>query len=95
MLKTIVNQGVKLGFKGLVDPKSLTIDVPPLMIGALIDTNAIGVVKAEIRGAKNLNSVTGGKSIFFLLKYIYKHVLKHFLCISNRCSRLVRYIFIE
>ncbi|GAA5809804.1 hypothetical protein MFLAVUS_003219 [Mucor flavus] len=59
MLKTIVNQGVKLGFKGLVDPKSLTIDVPPLMIGALIDTNAIGVVKAEIRGAKNLNSVTG------------------------------------
>ncbi|KAI9265675.1 hypothetical protein EDC94DRAFT_43204 [Helicostylum pulchrum] len=59
MLKTIVDQGVKLGFKGLVDPKSLTIEVPPIMIGALIDTNAIGVVKAEIRGAKNLNSVTG------------------------------------
>lgn len=94
MLKTIVNQGVKLGFKGLVDPKSLTIEVPPLMIGALIDTNAIGVVKAEIRGAKNLNSVTGGM-IIFLLKYIYAHVLKHFLCISNRCSRLVCYLFIK
>lgn len=71
MLKIAVDQGVKLGFKSLVDPNSITIDVPPIMIGVQIDTNAIGVVKAEIRGAKNLHSATGGKlSFFFILEDI-------------------------
>lgn len=71
MLKIAVDQGVKLGFKSLVDPNSITIDVPPIMIGVQIDTNAIGVVKAEIRGAKNLHSATGGKLSFFLFLKIY------------------------
>lgn len=47
----MVNEGVKLGFADLVDPKSLTIDVQALMGAFQQDTAAIGVVKVEVREA--------------------------------------------
>ncbi|RCH95171.1 hypothetical protein CU098_006546, partial [Rhizopus stolonifer] len=50
-IKTLVNEGVKLGFADLVDPKSMTIDVKALLGALAQDTNAIGVIVAEIRGA--------------------------------------------
>ncbi|KAI8391836.1 uncharacterized protein BYT42DRAFT_543323 [Radiomyces spectabilis] len=51
MIKAIVNEGVKLGFADLVDPKSMTIDIRTLIGAANQDTSAIGVVKVEIREA--------------------------------------------
>ncbi|KAG1048652.1 hypothetical protein G6F43_008976 [Rhizopus delemar] len=50
-IKALVNEGVKLGFADLVDPKSLTVDVRALVGAFAQDTNAIGVVKVEIREA--------------------------------------------
>ncbi|KAI9354705.1 hypothetical protein BD770DRAFT_412084 [Pilaira anomala] len=50
-IKTLVNEGVKLGFADLVDPKSMTIDIRALLGAFNEDTNAIGVVKVEVRGA--------------------------------------------
>ncbi|KAI8979253.1 hypothetical protein BDF20DRAFT_974130 [Mycotypha africana] len=50
-IKTLVNEGIKLGFADLVDPKSMTVDVRALMGAFNQDTNAIGVVKVEVRGA--------------------------------------------
>jgi Ca2+-dependent lipid-binding protein len=47
----LVNEGVKLGFADLVDPKSLTVDVRALVGAFAQDTNAIGVVKVEVREA--------------------------------------------
>lgn len=60
MLKTLVNQGVKLGFASLVEPNSITVDINPIMIGAMVDTNAIGVVKVEIRQTKTICSKSKG-----------------------------------
>ncbi|OAD77023.1 hypothetical protein PHYBLDRAFT_165522 [Phycomyces blakesleeanus NRRL 1555(-)] len=51
MLKTLVNEGVKLGFADLVDPKSMTLDIQALIGAATRDTTAIGVVKVDIRQA--------------------------------------------
>ncbi|KAG0793074.1 hypothetical protein G6F21_003887 [Rhizopus arrhizus] len=50
-IKTLVNEGIKLGFADLVDPKSMTIDVRALVGAFTQDTNAIGVVKVEVREA--------------------------------------------
>ncbi|KAJ2959007.1 hypothetical protein NQZ79_g5470 [Umbelopsis isabellina] len=61
LIKTLVNEGVKLGFAGLVDPKSMTIDVQALMGAAAHDTAAIGVVKVDfieaIRTAKSVQDM--------------------------------------
>ncbi|KAI9033622.1 hypothetical protein CLU79DRAFT_882763 [Phycomyces nitens] len=51
VLKTLVNEGVKLGFADLVDPKSMTLDIQSLIGAATSDTTAIGVVKVDIRQA--------------------------------------------
>ncbi|KAI7888712.1 uncharacterized protein EV154DRAFT_468602 [Mucor mucedo] len=59
MLKTLVNQGVKLGFASLVEPNSISVDIKPMMIGALIDTNAIGVVKLEVRQTRRKHAMGG------------------------------------
>ncbi|GAA5800941.1 hypothetical protein HPULCUR_006381 [Helicostylum pulchrum] len=56
-IKTLVNEGVKLGFADLVDPKSMTIDIKALMGAFNEDTNAIGVVKVEVRGATRDSSI--------------------------------------
>ncbi|KAL9556559.1 hypothetical protein MBANPS3_001819 [Mucor bainieri] len=56
-IKTLVNEGVKLGFADLVDPKSMTIDIKALMGAFAQDTNAIGVVKVEIREATRDSSI--------------------------------------
>lgn len=56
-IKTLVNEGVKLGFADLVDPKSMTIDIKALMGAFAQDTNAIGVVKVEVRGATRDGSI--------------------------------------
>ncbi|KAG2204704.1 hypothetical protein INT47_012000 [Mucor saturninus] len=56
-IKTLVNEGVKLGFADLVDPKSMTIDIKALMGAFDQDTNAIGVVKVEVRGATRDSSI--------------------------------------
>ncbi|CAO0791446.1 unnamed protein product [Mucor circinelloides] len=56
-IKTLVNEGVKLGFADLVDPKSMTIDIKALMGAFAQDTNAIGVVKVEIREAARDSSI--------------------------------------
>ncbi|CEP06852.1 hypothetical protein [Parasitella parasitica] len=56
-IKTLVNEGVKLGFADLVDPKSMTIDIKALMGAFAQDTNAIGVVKVEVRGAARDSSI--------------------------------------
>lgn len=60
MLKTLVNEGVKLGFKQLVDPESLTIDVAKIM-ATQSDTFAIGLIRAEIRQVKRLKATSKGK----------------------------------
>ncbi|KAF1797109.1 hypothetical protein FB192DRAFT_1335564 [Mucor lusitanicus] len=60
MLKTLVNEGVKLGFKQLVDPESLTIDVAKIM-ATQSDTFAIGLVRAEIRQVKRLKAKSKGE----------------------------------
>ncbi|KAI8136766.1 hypothetical protein BJV82DRAFT_526545 [Fennellomyces sp. T-0311] len=52
MMKTMVNEAVKLGFAGFVDPKSITVDVKDMMGAAAADTSSIGVVKVEVRSAK-------------------------------------------
>ncbi|KAI9283000.1 hypothetical protein BC943DRAFT_281072 [Umbelopsis sp. AD052] len=61
LIKTLVNEGVKLGFAGLVDPKSLTLDIQALMGAAAHDTSAIGVVKVDFieasRSAKSLQDM--------------------------------------
>lgn len=62
MLKTLVNQGVKLGFASLVEPNSISVDIKPIMIGALIDTNAIGVVKVKVRQTRRKNAMGKHKS---------------------------------
>ncbi|KAI7871162.1 hypothetical protein BDF14DRAFT_1878550 [Spinellus fusiger] len=51
LLKKLVNEGVKLGFVDLVDPKSMTVDVQSLIGVATQDTSAIGVIKVNIRQA--------------------------------------------
>ena len=51
-MQNLVNQAVKLGFAGLVDPKSMTLDIKELMGAASQDTSAIGVVKVEVRKAE-------------------------------------------
>ncbi|KAI8879896.1 hypothetical protein K501DRAFT_256031 [Backusella circina FSU 941] len=56
-VKMLVNEGVKLGFADLVDPKSMTIDIKALLGPGAIDTAAIGVVKVEIREAQRDDSV--------------------------------------
>ncbi|KAI8327289.1 hypothetical protein EDC96DRAFT_532234 [Choanephora cucurbitarum] len=56
-IKTLVNEGVKLGFADLVDPKSITLDVKALIGLFNQDTNAIGVVVAEIREATRDGSI--------------------------------------
>ncbi|KAK4515667.1 3-isopropylmalate dehydrogenase [Mucor velutinosus] len=56
-IKTLVNEGVKLGFADLVDPKSMTIDVKALVGAFAQDTNAIGVVKVEVREASRDASI--------------------------------------
>jgi Ca2+-dependent lipid-binding protein len=53
----LVNEGVKLGFADLVDPKSMTIDIKALLGPGAIDTAAIGVVKVEVREAQRDDSV--------------------------------------
>ncbi|KAI9259291.1 hypothetical protein BY458DRAFT_517379 [Sporodiniella umbellata] len=50
-IKLLVNEGIKLGLADLVDPKSMTIDVRELMGAFTRDTNAIGIVKVEVRQA--------------------------------------------
>lgn len=40
------------GFKSLAEPNSITIDIDPIVPGLKADTDAIGVVKVEIRRAK-------------------------------------------
>lgn len=52
-----MNEGIKLGFADLVDPKSMTIDIKALMGAFDQDTNAIGVVKVEVRGATRDSSI--------------------------------------
>ncbi|KAI8375545.1 hypothetical protein BD560DRAFT_392622 [Blakeslea trispora] len=56
-IKTLVNEGIKLGFADLVDPKSITLDVKALIGLFNQDTNAIGVVVAEIREATRDGSI--------------------------------------
>ncbi|KAI7852946.1 hypothetical protein BDC45DRAFT_484442 [Circinella umbellata] len=52
MMQSLVNEAVKLGFAGLVDPKSMTLDIKELIGAATQDTSAIGVVKVEVRQAR-------------------------------------------
>lgn len=52
-----MNEGIKLGFADLVDPKSMTIDIKALMGAFDQDTSAIGVVKVEVRGATRDSSI--------------------------------------
>lgn len=52
MMKTIVNEAVKLGFADLVDPKSMTLNVKEMMGAAAMDTSAIGVIKVRVIEAK-------------------------------------------
>jgi Ca2+-dependent lipid-binding protein len=60
MLKSLVNEGVKLGFTSLVDPNSITIDIDPILAGVKADTDSIGVIKVEVRQAKRSSpSITG------------------------------------
>ncbi|KAI9252998.1 hypothetical protein BY458DRAFT_522442 [Sporodiniella umbellata] len=56
-IKTLVNEGVKLGFADFVDPKSLTVDVRALMGAFAQDTNAIGVIKVEVYEALRDSSI--------------------------------------
>ena len=55
-MQTIVNEAVKLGFAGLVDPQSMTVDVQELM--NVLDTEALGVIKVEIRKASRSPTIT-------------------------------------
>ncbi|KAI9497976.1 hypothetical protein BDB00DRAFT_755787 [Zychaea mexicana] len=57
MMKTLVNEAVKLGFADLVDPKSMTLDIKELMGAAAQDTSSIGVVKVEVRQAKRTSTI--------------------------------------
>ncbi|KAH8550706.1 hypothetical protein BGW37DRAFT_457834 [Umbelopsis sp. PMI_123] len=61
LIKALVNEGVKLGFAGLVDPKSMTLDVQALLGTAAHDTTAIGVVKVDfieaIRTSKSIQEM--------------------------------------
>ncbi|KAI9322715.1 hypothetical protein BX666DRAFT_1848608 [Dichotomocladium elegans] len=52
MMKSLVNEAVKLGFAGFVEPKSMTVDVRELLTTATMDIFAIGVVKVEVRRAE-------------------------------------------
>lgn len=70
MLKTLVNQGVKLGFASLVEPNSISVDIKPIMIGAMIDTNAIGVVKVEVRQTKRKHYMRGG-SVWHIEDFLF------------------------
>ncbi|KAI7902890.1 uncharacterized protein BX663DRAFT_508770 [Cokeromyces recurvatus] len=50
-IKTLVNEGIKLGCADMVDPKSMTVDIQALLGAFTQDTFAIGVVKVLIREA--------------------------------------------
>ncbi|KAI7904926.1 uncharacterized protein BX663DRAFT_501057 [Cokeromyces recurvatus] len=54
MLHGLVNEGVKLGFKPLVDPNTIDLDIAQIM-AAQLDTSAIGLVKVEVRQLKNMS----------------------------------------
>lgn len=56
-IKALVNEGLKFGLADMVDPKSLTIDVRALVGAFARDTNAIGVVKVEVRQASRDPSI--------------------------------------
>lgn len=45
----------------MVDPKSMTIDIRALLGAFNEDTNAIGVVKVEVRGATRHDTKVQGK----------------------------------
>lgn len=57
---------MKLGFADLVDPKSMTIDIKALMGAFAQDTNAIGVVKVEVRGATRDGSINLQGNLVFI-----------------------------
>lgn len=52
----------------MVDPKSMTIDIKALMGAFNEDTNAIGVVKVEVRGATRDSSIKLQGAFVFLKK---------------------------
>ncbi|CEJ04745.1 hypothetical protein RMCBS344292_18699 [Rhizopus microsporus] len=56
-IKALVNEGLKFGLADMVDPKSLTIDIRALVGAFARDTNAIGVVKVEVRQASRDPSI--------------------------------------
>jgi predicted ATP-grasp superfamily ATP-dependent carboligase len=86
----LVNEGVKLGFADLVDPKSMTIDVQALVGAFAQDTNAIGVVKVEVREATRDGSLKlQGKKIRMILTDITANTIIY------RYGRLLRYIVFE
>lgn len=86
----MVNEGVKLGFADLVDPKSMTIDVQALVGAFAQDTNAIGVVKVEVREATRDGSLKlQGKKIRMILTDITANTIIY------RYGRLLRYIVFE
>ncbi|KAI8391172.1 uncharacterized protein BYT42DRAFT_555889 [Radiomyces spectabilis] len=58
LLKAVVDEGIKLGFADLVDPKSITLNVQALMGAAAQDTEAIGVVKVTVREAFRDDTIT-------------------------------------
>ncbi|KAI9323256.1 hypothetical protein BX666DRAFT_35513 [Dichotomocladium elegans] len=51
MLKTMLNEGLRMGFANMVDPKSFTVDIQELVGSAGNDIKALGVAMVEIRGA--------------------------------------------
>ncbi|KAI8976219.1 hypothetical protein BDB01DRAFT_359888 [Pilobolus umbonatus] len=55
-IKTLVNEGIKLGFADFVDPKSMTVDLKALLGAMAQDVEAIGLVKVEVREANRTSS---------------------------------------
>ena len=50
----------------MVDPKSMTIDIRALLGAFNEDTNAIGVVKVEVRGATRHDTKVQGKKTIYI-----------------------------
>lgn len=86
----MVNEGIKLGFADLVDPKSMTLDIKALLGTLTQDTNAIGVVKVEVReaardgsikikGKKYIRNVCNLFANCFIVIYRYGGLLCYFI----------------
>jgi Ca2+-dependent lipid-binding protein len=78
MLKTLVDEAVKLGFAQLIDPESMTIDVAQIM-AAQSDTAAIGLVQLQVRQLETIHPKSQGNDKKKYIKGTVHDLTHHYI----------------